>query len=85
MRRMVVLICFMISSFLPMMSQENEDIKHIAELLAVEPEELEDEVVMEDETASEVDEMFGDTIFDENEMGLSDDLRSSIDEVEEEE
>ena len=45
MRRMVVLICFMISSFLPMMSQENEDIKHIAELLAVEPEELEEDEV----------------------------------------
>ena len=48
-------------------------------------EDVEDEVMAEDDTASEVDEMFGDTIFDENEMGLSDDLRSSFDEVEEEE
>ena len=39
----------------------------------------------DDETASELDEMFGDTIFDESEMGLSDDLRSSIDEANEEE
>ena len=48
-------------------------------------EDAEENVVTDDETASELDEMFGETIFDENEMGLSDDLRSSIDEADEEE
>ncbi len=48
-------------------------------------EDAEENVMADDETASELDEMFGDTIFDESEMGLSDDLRSSIDEANEEE
>ena len=44
------------------------------------------DVDAEDNTTSEVDEIFGDNnIFDENEMGLSDDILSSISEGEEEE
>ena len=54
------------------------------------PEETEDLAEMEgteaaevaDETAAEVDELFGDAIFDEDEMGLSDDIRSSIEDAE---
>jgi hypothetical protein len=54
------------------------------------PEQEEDDDVevmeMEDNTASEVDEIFGDNdIFDENEMGLSEDILSSISEADEEE
>jgi DNA-directed RNA polymerase subunit beta' len=51
-----------------------------------EQEEEDDIEVMEDNTASEVDEIFGDNdIFDENEMGLSEDILSSISEADEEE
>ena len=45
MRRMIFLICCILLSSRPMAAQESEEIKYMVKLLAVEPEELDEDEV----------------------------------------